>query len=295
MCKCRPEEPTNWRPWSWHEGDPTIIEFRDGTKHEIDGFEGDPGAEWEERLWKEIEAELESKGIEAHPTTDCYPPGAQEALRWRPISELPEWAWPKELLPESCLGHEDLSPLIREPQADASALDLPLPMNTGGTVAASTVERGETRPQADSDRQPTWPLGHEVPRGLNVVAYAACGEEPDPPRWNPRLLPADRRRAVEARRDDLYHLASLGPECKRLFHQVALWLVYGAEFPGSRQPGGPGVIEFRYAVLADRGHETTYSSAEWPWPEGADDYHEFGDICVDLPPAGWRLPGWTSA
>ena len=94
----RSAEPTDWRPWSWHEGDPMVIEFRDGTKHEIDSEE-DPGAEWEADMWCEVSDELADKGIEADEETDLYPPGAQQVLNWRPIEDLPEWARPTPSAP----------------------------------------------------------------------------------------------------------------------------------------------------------------------------------------------------
>lgn len=78
-----------WRPYSWHEGEPIVLEYKAGGPHHEAG--GSPEAEsWEERMWEALSKELDAKGV---PTDEhgVYQWEGESPLRWRPSIHLPKW------------------------------------------------------------------------------------------------------------------------------------------------------------------------------------------------------------
>ena len=74
-----------------------------------------------------------------------------------------------------------------------------------------------------------WPLGLPVQDAAFVVACAACGVVPENASTTVSGLKIDPqdRAAVARRMADIEYLMGLGPECRKLVEQLALWLMHG--------------------------------------------------------------------
>lgn len=88
----------SWRVYSWHEGEPIRVQFRDGsiiTCLSFDDCDCDEAdyLDWEERMLIQSSEDCEKAGMVI--VGDCFEwPGAKEdlATRWRPNIHMPRWA-----------------------------------------------------------------------------------------------------------------------------------------------------------------------------------------------------------
>ncbi len=82
-----------WRIWAWHEGEPITVQFKDGTKHEVDGDPDDfeKYVAWEERMGTQSCADLEAAGFEPD-EFGVYHCEDDVPTRWRSSTHMKPWA-----------------------------------------------------------------------------------------------------------------------------------------------------------------------------------------------------------
>lgn len=85
-----------WRPWSWHEGEPLVFEYKaDGARAEIAPDLGPDEwydyEQWEDRIRESLTDEMVAAGIEPD-ENGIYEWEGESPLRWRPSIHMPKWA-----------------------------------------------------------------------------------------------------------------------------------------------------------------------------------------------------------